>query len=268
MTYGIGGTVGPAAVAGLSAAYAPLTALLVLCAAAVCGAGLTRALPADQSQAHGADRTPSMRAGIALLVSRAPLRRVTVLTMLSALELGALPVVAAAFGPRLTHQAAAGATLIATYGVGNLAGSLLVTAFPLRGEPETLAIRLFTALAVVTFTAALSPGYVFALVAFAVVGVANSASFTATLAARSAYAPPGARAQIFVTSAGLKIALSSVGAAVAGTAAGLGGRTLLALAASTTFTAVLAAGTDRVLSARRAKRRQRMPEPAATDVLH
>lgn len=262
VTYGIGGTIGPALVAGMAALYGPLPALLVLCAAVLLAAGLTLALPPDTvARAEGPERPVTMRAGLVVLVSRAPLRRVTVMTMLNALELGALPVIAATLGPRLTHQPTAGAMLITVYGLGNLAGSLLVTAFPLRGEPETLALRLFTVLAAATLFLALAPNYACALSAFLVVGVVNSASFTSTLAARSAYAPAGARAQVFVSSAGLKIALSSLGAVVAGGAAGLGGRTLLVLAAGTTFTGVLVAVADRAVSPPRSERRSASAAP-------
>lgn len=86
----------------------------------------------------------------------------------------------------------------------------------------------------------------------AVIGLVNATAFTATLAARTKYAPPYARAQVFVTSAGLKVALASVGAAATGMAAGLGGRVLLLPAAAITATSVLAAIADRVLDRRRA----------------
>jgi hypothetical protein len=81
-------------------------------------------------------------------------------------------------------------------------------------------------------------------------GLVNAIAFTATLAARTKYAPPYARAQVFVTSAGLKVALASVGAAVTGMAAGLGGRALLLIAAAITATSVLAAVADRVFGRR------------------
>lgn len=246
MTYGLGSTLGPALVAGAAALTGPRAALLALCLAAAAAAGLALTLPPDRPGDRGAARTPGVREGVALLVRHAALRRVTVLTLLSALELGALPVIATTYGPRLAHHAAAGAVLTTALGLGSLAGSLLVTAVPLRGEPEVLARRLFAVLAGTTALAACAPTYATALAGFALIGVANSLSFTSTLAARSAYAPPGARAQIFVTSAGLKVALASVGTAAAGAAAGLGGRTLLFLAAAATALAVLVAVADRL----------------------
>jgi predicted MFS family arabinose efflux permease len=137
--------------------------------------------------------------------------------------------------------------LTVAFGVGGLVGALLVTVFPLRGEPERLALRLFAAVAAATGLCAFAPAYGFALAGFAVIGLVNAAAFTATLAARTKYAPPYARAQVFVTSAGVKVALASVGAAVTGMAAGLGGRVLLLLAAGITTASVVAAVADRVL---------------------
>ncbi|WP_326948515.1 MFS transporter [Amycolatopsis sp. NBC_01307] len=249
LSYGIGGTLGPAATAGLAGVTGPVDALLGLATAALVAAGLALTLPL------GTGRTPrealGLRAGLGMLVTRPPLRRVTVLTLLGAVELGALPVVAVAFGRDLHGTATAGAALTVAYGAGSLLGSALVTVWPLRGEPEVQAVRLFAAMAVATAVCALAPGYGLAVAGFTALGVANATSFTATLASRSAYAPEGAQAQVFVTSAGLKVAMAAVGAALAGTASGLGGRALLLGAAAITGLAVLAALVDRRLTTRR-----------------
>jgi hypothetical protein len=252
LTYGVAGTAGPAVVAGMTARFGPLAALLSLSGAATVAALLTLTLPPDRSGGSIAAPAAGVRAGMSLLVTRAPLRRVTVMTMLGAFGLGALPVIAAVLGPHLTTRAGAAATLTVAYGLGNLVGSLLVTIFPLRGEPDVLALRLFGALAIATAVGALAPSYPLALGGFALIGVCNSTSFTATLAARSAYSPPAVRAQVFVTSAGLKIALASVGAAAAGAAAGIGPRALLLISASITAIAVVTAAADRVITPRRA----------------
>ncbi|MBY8881157.1 MFS transporter [Actinacidiphila acidipaludis] len=259
-TYGLGGTLGPAAVAGTAALADPRAALLALCGAATTAALLTATLPSARSDgprpkpatAANPGATPTVRQGVGILVRHGPLRRVTVLTLMSALELGALPVIAMTHGPQLAHRPSAGAVLTTVMGLGNLAGSLLVTAVPLRGDAEVWALRLFAVLAAVTALTACAPGYATALAGFALVGVANSFSFTATLAARSAYAPPAARAQVFVTSAGLKVAVASVGTAAAGAASGLGGRLILLAAAACTAAAVCAALADRLRAARRA----------------
>ncbi|GAA0342078.1 MFS transporter [Actinoallomurus spadix] len=262
LTYGIGGTAGPAAVAGLAGLFGPLTAMLALSGAAALAAGLAPTLSLERSNNASADPAPGVLAGIGVLVGAAPLRRVTTLTLLGALGMGALPVIAAVLGPHLTGRPGAGATLTVAYGLGNLGGSLLATIFPLRGEPERLALRLFAAVAVTFVLGALAPGFALTLVAFALVGVANALSFTATLTARTAYAPVTARAQVFVTSAGLKVAVSSAGSAAAGAMAGLGGRTLLLLCSGVGVAALLSAGADRLACDRRQRGNPAARDPA------
>jgi hypothetical protein len=261
LTYGIGGTAGPAAVAGLAGLFGPLTAMLGLSGAAAIAAGLTLTLPMERSTDPAGDRAPGVLAGMGLLVTSAPLRRVTTMTLLTALGMGAMPVIAVVLGPHLTDRPGAGATLTVAYGLGNLGGSLLVTIVPLRGEPERLALWLFAAMAATLALGALAPGFPLALAGFTLIGVANSIAFTATLAARTVYAPVAARAQVFVTSAGLKVAVSSVGSAAAGAMAGLGGRTLLLLCAAVGAVAVISAGTDR-LACRWRDRRFSARQPA------
>jgi hypothetical protein len=70
------------------------------------------------------------------------------------------------------------------------------------------------------------PTYPLGLLAFGLAGAANAPFFTATLASRSAYAPPGARAQVFVSMAALKVASAALGTALAGLLAALGPRPL------------------------------------------
>lgn len=66
-------------------------------------------------------------------------------------------------------------------------------------------------------------------------GVATGVLFTASLAARTAFSPAGAEAQIFVSMAGIKVAFSSVSTALAGTLLALGGNTMFAIAAALTL---------------------------------
>jgi hypothetical protein len=93
--------------------------------------------------------------------------------------------------------------------------------------------------------AALAPTYPLAIAAFAVLGAANAPYFTATLAARARYSPPGAGAQVFVSLAGAKVAFVSLGTALAAAAAGLGARPLLAAAAALTLAGAALAVLDR-----------------------
>ena len=106
--------------------------------------------------------------------------------------------------------------LIAVFGIGNLVGSLAVTARPLRGSADVWLPVLSALIAVLIILAGLAPTYWVALLAFALAGLVTGPHFTATLAARSDYAPPGDTAQVFVTMSALKIGMQSLGTAVAG----------------------------------------------------
>jgi hypothetical protein len=243
VTYGIGGSAGPAAVAILAAVTSPLAATFALAGAAGVAALLCLTLPPGPSRA-AAEPLP-VTATLRALAGRGPLRRVGVATVLSALGLGGLPVIAVALGSALGAPPSAGAALVASFGLGNLAGSLLVTAFPLRGEPERLTARHVAVMGGILGLAALAPSYPLAIAAFAALGAANAPYFTATLAARARYAPPGARAQVFVSLAGAKVAFVSLGTTLAAAGAGLGARPLLAAAATLTLAGAALAVLDR-----------------------
>ncbi len=229
VTYGIGGSAGPAAVAGLTALAGPRIAMFCLAGAAAVAAVAVLSLPAQVPPAGGTGAAMPVVRALKLLVTTGPLRRLTYATVLTAVPLGAVPVLAVAFGEHARHSPVAGAVLAAAFGLGNLAGSLAVTAFPVTGEPERLVTR-FVAILGLGFTlCAAAVGYPLAVAAFALAGALNAPLFTATLAARSSYSPPTARAQVFVSSAGLKVAAQSLGTALAGALLGVAGVRLLLL---------------------------------------
>ncbi len=227
VTYGVGGSLGPAAVAALAAAASPRLALLAL-AVTACAAGmLTLTMPPLGRGDRELVAPPTTRAVLQLLATLGPLRRITYTTMATALVLGGLSVIAVQLAPRLGLDPAAGAALATAFGLGNLAGSLLVTVRPLRGDPEALTTRWVAVIALALAGSALAPTFPLAVVAFFGVGAANAPFFVATLAARSAYAPDSGRARIFVGVAALKIAAGSAGTAVAGVLSGVEPRLLL-----------------------------------------
>ena len=227
-TYGIGNTFGPALVGLIGALAGPVAAVVALGAAAGGAALLVLSLPQEARRAAGAPAALHVSQTFRIIGTVGPLRRTLLVMMLTALVAGGMTVVATTFGHQLAGSAAAGAALASGYGLGYLAGSVLVGMAPPRGEPERVALKLTAVGATAVAACALAPDYAFALVAFAAAGAASATLFTATLAVRSVYSPPEARAQIYVSMGGVKMAVASLGTAISGAAMSAGPRTLLA----------------------------------------
>ncbi|MFK0172475.1 MFS transporter [Streptomyces sp. NPDC090306] len=249
-TYGVGNIAGPGVVAGLAGTLGPLPAVLALGAAAVLAGLLLSLLPRGGATAADGESMP-VRDALRVVLRTGPLRRVMAATTITSVSTGGILVVAVVLGGSLGHSPGAGATLGAVYGAGNLCGALLTGVFPSSGEPERRTVRLVAVNALAIGLCALSPGYVVALFAFALAGATSAVLFTATLAVRSVYSPPAARAQVFVTMACAKMASGAAGTALAGTLVGIGPRLALALGAIVVASAVLAAVVDRRVSAAR-----------------
>ncbi len=213
-SYGISGTLGPAAVAWIAAATGPLAAALVLAAAAMVGAGAVLALPA-QAPVADASAVPSPIRTLRQIWRSGPLRRTLALTVTVAFSVAALPIYAVAIAPQLGDPALAG-TLVAGYGVGSLVGSALLMVWPLRGDADRATLLLAAVVALALALVIPMPSLATALAAFAIAGIANSLFFAATLASRSEYAPPESRGQVFIWVGALKIAAGSAGTATAG----------------------------------------------------
>lgn len=213
-SYGISGTLGPAAVAWIAAAVGPLTATLVLAAAAIIGAGAVLLLP-RQAPAADAGRVPSLARTLQSIWRSTPLRHTLGLTVLVAFSVAMLPIYAVAIAPGFGSAAMAG-TLVAGYGVGSLLGSALLMVWPLRGDAGRLIIVLAIIVGLALGLVTAMPNFLPALIAFTAAGVANSLFFAATLAARSEYAPAQSRGQVFIWVGALKIAAGSAGTAAAG----------------------------------------------------
>lgn len=248
-TYGVGGSAGPAAVAALSALTAPLVALLVLSAGAAAAAALMLTLPIARKSAAAAQlEALPFRTTIRIIGEWGGLRRVTAATMATALLGGAVAVFAVGLGLQMKMSADAGALLAALFGVGNLVGSILLTIVPLKGEPDRQTGWWAAAIGVAFLLGGFAPNLVWAMVAFTVAGLLNGPFFTATLAARTAYSPSAARAQVFVTMAALKIAAGTAGTAAAGVLGTRGARPGLALGGVFVVLVAAALAVDRRLS--------------------
>ncbi|MGH4029079.1 MFS transporter [Actinomycetota bacterium Odt1-20B] len=254
-TYGIGNTLGPAAVGAAGAALGPRGAVVCLGATAVLAAFAVLGLPAVEPAGRGTGGRGAeplrVRQTFRVIASVGPLRRVMLAMALTALVAGGITVLATTLGRQLGGGAGAGAALAAVYGFGYLGGSVLVGIVPLPGEPERTSLVLVAVSAGAVACCAVAPGYALAVAAFAAAGAASALLFTATLAVRSVYAPPAARAQVYVSMGALKMAVSSAGTAVAGSLMGLGPRTLLGAGTAVTLLALAAVLADRRLALRR-----------------
>ncbi|MBP1326814.1 MFS family permease [Leucobacter exalbidus] len=213
-SYGFSGTLGPAVVAWAAATVSPLAATLLLAGAAVVGAAAVLTLPRQPGQLAAAS-VPSPMHTLAGILRSGPLRRTLGLTVVVAFSVAVLPIYAVVVGPVLGGAALAG-TLIAGYGVGNLAGSVLLMIWPLRGDADKLTAVLAFTVALALATVIAMPNLATLLAAFAATGIVNALFFAATLAARSEYAPAQSRGQVFIWVGALKIAAGSAGTATAG----------------------------------------------------
>lgn len=163
-TYGLSGTLGPAAVAWIAATTDLLTATLVLAAAAILGAGAVLALP-QQEPPHPATKVPSPAQTLGLIWTHGPLRRTLGLTVTVAFSVAALPIYAVSIAPVLGGGPAAG-LLVAAYGAGNLLGSAGLMLRPLRGDADRLMSLLAVVVAATLTSVIFTPTLMASLIAF------------------------------------------------------------------------------------------------------
>lgn len=244
--YGVAGTAGPAVVAALSGWASAEIALFTLCGLAVLSAVLVQTLPGAAPRDLAV--VPRVRDVLPLVLVDPPLRRVNYLTMATAAAQAGLAVIAVQLAGPYAVPASTTAVLISVVGAGNLLVSLLLSARPLSGDPDRLTTRQVAVVGVCFGLCALAPSFWLGVAAFALMGAATAPFVTATFAARTRYAPPAARGQVFVTLAALKITAASGGTALAGLLIGLGPTLLLTLSGAVVLLAALGSIVDRRLA--------------------
>ncbi|WP_157719861.1 MFS transporter [Microlunatus sagamiharensis] len=245
-SYGVAATAGPTLVAALAGWLSPASALACLAGLGLVSAALAQTLPPVPARPVAA--VPRVREVLALVIRSPPLRRVNYATMVTAGAQAGLAVVVVQLAGPYDVRPATAAVLLAASGAGNLVSSLVLSVVPLTGEPDRLTTRHVAVLAGCFGLCALAPSFGWAIAAFALMGVTTAPFVTATFAARTAYAPEGARGQVFVTLAALKISTASGGTALAGLLVGLGPHALLLLGGSAVLAAAVATVVDRRLS--------------------
>jgi hypothetical protein len=248
-TYGIGGTIGPSLVAAVSAWSSPAMAALILAAATFVAAAAIRLLPYSPPAAAASD-VPQPRRTLVMMFTTGPLRRTLYMTVVVALSVAVLPITAVASTDDLAVEPAAAGILAAVYGLGGLAGSAGVMLRPMRADADRLMTWLAAAVGITLAGAAFAGSFPAALMTYALAGIMNSCFFAATLAARSEYAPPEARGQVFVWVGALKITAGSAGTALAGAAVAHATQLPLFLAVAIITAVVGASVLDRGASAK------------------
>jgi MFS family permease len=252
--YGVAATAGPALVAALSGWWSPTAAVVTLAGLAVVSAVAVQLLPTPAPPTRSA--VPRVRDVLPLVLRDPPLRRVNYATMITAAAQAGLAVVVVQLAGPYRVEPSTAAVLLAVMGVGNLLVALLLSARPLQGDPDRLTTRQVAIMAGCFGLCALAPTFGWGVVAFVLMGAATAPFVTATFAARNTYAPPEARAQVFITLSALKITAASGGTALAGLLVVLGPTIMLVVGGAAVLLAALATVVDRRLSSRGAAGRR------------
>ncbi len=243
--YGVAATAGPALVAALSGWWSPVLAVGALCWLALASAVVVQLLPRPSAPRPSA--VPRVRDVLPLVLRDPPLRRVNYATMITAAAQAGLAVVVVQLAGPYGVAPSTAAVLLAVMGAGNLAAALVLSARPLVGDPDRLTTRQVAVVGGCFGLCALAPTFGWGVAAFVLMGAATAPFVTATFAARTTYAPPEARGQVFVTLSALKITAASGGTALAGLLVMLGPATMLVLGGAVVLLGALATALDRRL---------------------
>src|SRR6516225_1047086 len=235
MTYSAASLAGPALAAviaaGLGARSAVVTAAALVALAVPSACSLSRYPPARAGAPRPAPHR-QVAVGFAAILTRRPLLRATVTSVVSYAGIGMLLVCCPMLGAERLGSPARGALLISAIAVTSLtANAILVRRRRQgRGWPDTWVLASTLVIGVSMAATALAPGWL-ALAAVALGGAGEGPQLTALLAVRHRETPASLRGQVYTTAASLKIAGLAAGAALAGPLAGRSVTACLLLAA-------------------------------------
>jgi MFS family permease len=219
MSYGLADVAGPALAGALAASFgAPAAIAGQIALAALCLALLAAMPPA--AVVAGAERPPDLRralaGGLRVLLRTPVLRGVTIASLLGSTSFGLLTVAMPARAARLTGDASTAGGLYAAIAAGAIAGAALLPRLHGRVAAATLVYAGgaaqgvgFVALGVLP----VSPAHVALCVAC---GAPQGLALAALFAVRIECTPPGMRAQVFTSAAGMKAGFGAAGAAASG----------------------------------------------------
>ena len=226
MTYSAASLAGPALAAVIAAGFGARTAVLfaaALVALAVPSACSLSRYPPAQAGAPRLAPYRQVAAGFAAIITRRPLLRATVTSVVSYAGIGMLLVCCPALGAQRLGGSARGALLISAIAATSLGTNWILARRPPRRPPDarvlasTLVIGVSLAAAALLTTGLLTgaPGWL-TVAAVALGGVGEGPQLTALFAVRHRESPEHMRGQIFTTAASLKIGGLAAGAALAG----------------------------------------------------
>jgi MFS family permease len=228
MSYSAASLAGPALAAGVAAALgariAVITAAVLVILALPSARSLSRFRPSRTTPPIKAGRAgaPAHRqvaAGFAAIVSRRPLLRATLTSVVSYAGIGMLLVCCPVLGAQRLGGSARGALLISAIAVASLTANSVLARWRPHGQPDLRVLASTLIIGASMAAAAVAPGWL-TMAAVAVGGVGEGPQLTALFAVRHRESPEHMRGQIFTTAASLKIGGLAVGAALAGPLAG------------------------------------------------
>ena len=263
LTYSAASLAGPALAAviaaGLGARTAVLTAAALVALAVPSACSLSRYPPAPPTSRHRAGRLAARQvaAGFAAIVTRRPLLRATVTSVVSYAGIGMLLVCCPVLGAQRLGDPARGALLISAMAVAALTANAILGT-PGRGavQPDIWVFASTLVIGASMAAAAMAPGWL-TLAAVALAGAGEGPQLTALFAVRHRETPASLRGQVYTTAASLKIAGMAAGAALAGPLAGRSVTECLLVAAGTELCAAAAyllTGSGRQVPARASPR--------------
>lgn len=242
-TYNTAGVVGPAVAAVAAGAWNAQSAVLLLALFIVAAGAVLATLPVPDGAApsHAAGlQTADVPAegaslanfgrGLGAMWQSRTLRVVTLASTVSQLGAGSMPIVAALLAARYGDAHRAG-LLLSTFAVAGLAGALGNAWRPLYpGRPDLIAAGSLIGTGLPLAAVPLVHSLVASTALFGLAGLAAGPFIGSLLNVRQQHSPEVYRTQIFMVAAGLRSAVAAVGAAVAGSIAGLGVGRLVVLA--------------------------------------
>ena len=242
MTYSAASLAGPALAAviadGLGARTAVITAAALVALAVPSACWLSR-YPPVPAAAPSPPPYRQVAAGFAAIITRRPLLRATVTSVVSYAGIGMLLVCCPVLGAQRLGGSARGAILISAIAVVSLITNWILARRPPRGQPDGRVLVSTLVIGVSMAAAAVSPGWL-TLAAVALGGAGEGPQLTALFAVRHRESPEHMRGQIFTTAASLKIGGLAAGAALAGPLAGRSVTACLLIAAAFELCAAVA----------------------------